>query len=135
MKALSVYPDVAWNIWFEEKTIEVRSWNTNYRGPIVICATKEPIHDCIPGHALCVADVVDVRPFMRKDCSAAQIFSSSFQKGYYAWVLGEIKTIQPIPVRGMPGLFNVDDDLIKYIPDPDSNDMERWNRIWKPLMR
>lgn len=130
MKALSVDPYYAMKIWFEEKTIEVRTWKTDYRGPVLICSTREKIQGTIPRHALCIAELVDVRPLTRNDCKAAAIPVSAYQKGLYAWVLGKITTVDPFPVRGMPGLFNVDDKLIKKIADPSDDNKKRVEKIW-----
>lgn len=135
MKALSIVPDMAWYIWFEEKTIEIRTWQTQYRGDILICANREKIHGTIPAHAICVANVKNIRPLQKSDAVAGMFDPADFREGLYAWELDNIRTIKPVPVRGMPGFFDVDDSLIEYIPDPDSNDMDRWNEIWKPLMK
>ena len=134
MKAISIFPPYADAIWFEEKTIEVRTWETTHRGDLLICTTKDKVHGFIPGHALCVATLKNVRPFTKKDCKAAGVDPRDFREGLYAWELSNIRTINPIPVRGMPGLYEVDDDLIEYISDPD-DDEERSKKIWGRLMK
>ena len=133
MKALTIDPDFALNIWFEEKTIEVRTWTADYRGDILICAGAQKLHGTIPGHALCVANLRNIRPFMRHDCEAALIAPADFQNGLYAWELDNIRTIKPVPVRGMPGFFTVDDSKIECIEDPDPDDNTRWMEIWERL--
>lgn len=133
MKALSVKPLWGFAIWFELKTIETRTWQTNYRGDILICTTKELHHGYIPGHALCIAELVNVRPLKKADMEAAYMPDNAYRKGLYAWELENIRTIKPIPVRGKPGLFEVDDKLIKVIPHPEIDDDTRWKKIWAPL--
>ena len=66
MKALSIEPYYAMAICFGMKTIECRTWKTSYRGTIVICSSSRKEHRTIPGHALCLADIVDIVPFKRK---------------------------------------------------------------------
>lgn len=133
MKALTIHPYYVHMIWFEQKTIEVRTWQTKHRGDILICSSREMMHGTIPGYALCVAELVNVRPLKKADMDAAYLPDEDYRKGLYAWELENIRTIQPIPVRGKPGLFDVDDSLIKYIPDPEIDDRTRWDKIWQPL--
>ena len=71
MKALSIHPLYAMCIFFLEKTVEVRSWTTNYRGDFLICTTAKKFKDTIPGHAICVANLKDVVPMERKHIEAA----------------------------------------------------------------
>lgn len=63
MKALSIHPVYAGLIWAGDKTIECRSWRTDYRGDLLICSTAKKIKDTIPGHALCVVTLADIVPF------------------------------------------------------------------------
>ena len=41
MKALSVHPVFAMKIFSKEKTIELRTWKTDYRGDLLICSTQK----------------------------------------------------------------------------------------------
>ena len=60
MKALSIHPIYAAAIFCGDKTIECRTWKTDYRGEILICSTNRKIKHTIPGHALCTAKLVDI---------------------------------------------------------------------------
>ena len=40
MKALSIIPWYAMDILEGYKTVECRTWKTNYRGPILICSSS-----------------------------------------------------------------------------------------------
>ena len=71
MKALSLNADFAMLVLLGKKTIECRTWHTNYRGDILICANSKKIKGTIPGHGLCVVKLADIRPFKRSDCKAA----------------------------------------------------------------
>ncbi|MEI3453029.1 MAG: ASCH domain-containing protein [Bilophila wadsworthia] len=73
MKALSVRRPFASQIVIGEKTIEWRSKPFNWRGPLVICASKSAIIELdngklLPvGMALGIVDVVGCRPMTRED--------------------------------------------------------------------
>ncbi|MCD4727381.1 MAG: ASCH domain-containing protein [Pirellulales bacterium] len=110
MKALSVKQPWANMIAWGEKTIETRTWSTKHRGPLLIVSSKEP--DIAPaGFALAVADLVDCRPMSVLDEAKAKC---SNYKGAYSWILENVRSLHPFPVRGQPSLFDVDDDLIEY---------------------
>ncbi|MGE5611046.1 MAG: ASCH domain-containing protein [Bacillota bacterium] len=106
MKALSVRQPWASRILRGEKRIEVRSWATSYRGPLLICATHRPRLAGYPtGVALCVVELIDCRPMRREDERAAGV---AFLSGAYAWVLGNVRPIAPFPISGRLGLFQVE---------------------------
>lgn len=103
MKSLSVKPKYVAQIMSGAKTIELRSWPTKHRGSLLICSTQPD------GHARCVVSIVDCRPFVAADADAAQ---SEWRDGLFAWVIGTVTPITPIPVKGKLSLFLVDDSLI-----------------------
>lgn len=98
VKALSIRSPWWEKILCGEKTIETRTWKTNYRGDFLICATK-PI-----GLAVGIADLVDCRPMRLKDWPAACCASYS---GAYGWILQNVRKIMPFPVKGKQSLFEV----------------------------
>lgn len=123
MKALSVKQPWAAAIATGLKTIETRTWKTKYRGPILIVAGRScdkammgyvlsEVYDkakfyenLIYGYAIATANLVDVRPMKYEDEDAAMccMYDSAF-----AWILEDIKPINPFPVRGQLGLFEVE---------------------------
>lgn len=106
MKALSIRQPWASRILRGEKRIEVRSWATAYRGPLLICATHRPRLVGHPtGVALCVVELAECRPMRPDDEAAAGVALFS---GAYAWVLGSVRPIAPFPVSGRLGLFDVE---------------------------
>ena len=103
MKAISVRQPWANMIAYGQKTIETRTWRTDYRGNLLICSSKKPnIH--LAGYALAVASLIDCRPMIKKDEEAA---CCSVYPGAFAWILDNIRPIEPFPVRGSLGLFSV----------------------------
>jgi len=103
MKALSIRNPWATLIAQGKKTIELRSWATTHRGPLLICATKKP-DGPNAGHAVCIVDLVDVRPMRPGDARAA---CNGYDPGFFSWILRNIRPIKPFPVRGQQRLFAV----------------------------
>ena len=131
MKALSIWPEYATEIAMGWKTIEYRSWKTNYRGDIVICSSARKQKGFVPGHALCIVEIVDIEEYGDKD---------------YGWVLDNIRMIKPFPVKGQLHLWEYTGPL-DIIPDEewrvseDASDEEAemlWatfvNKYWEPLL-
>lgn len=130
MKALSVHPDPAMDIAMGIKTIEYRSWDTHFRGELVICSTAKKQRGTVSSHALCIVDVVDVIKYGEKD---------------YGWVLENPRMIKPVPVKGKLNLWNYEGP-IEIIPDEEwcitegeSEELaeERWasfyEKYWAPI--
>lgn len=134
MKALSVQPYWATAILQEAKTIECRTWKTDYRGDLLICASSGPWWaGSIKGHALCVVELLDIVPFKRrhlKDACMDQIPD----KPSYAWLLGDPLFVEPFGVKGKLHLFDVDDALVTPIA-PGASFAEFAEEHYKPLMR
>jgi hypothetical protein len=114
LKALSVKQPWASLIASGRKWIELRTWTVSYRGPLLICASlgfaKEGAHwgvDGPRGRALCIVELVDVRPALASD-EAGACCAISRPEVTFAWVLDDERPIQPFPVKGRLGLFEVD---------------------------
>jgi hypothetical protein len=86
------------------KTVELRSWSTRYRGPlrVVSGAAKWKGETSYPdgprGVAICEARLVDVRLATPEDAAAAGIAPPP---GWYAWVLDDVRPIEPVPIKAM----------------------------------
>jgi len=104
MKAISIREPWASMIRNGQKTIETRTWNTNYRGKLLLCASMRPKSD-ISGKAFAVADLVDVRPMIKADEKKAccEIYDRA-----KSWILENVTPIEPFPLKGQLGLFDVD---------------------------
>lgn len=131
MKALTVCQPWAWAIVHGPKTVENRSWATNYRGPLLIHAGKsrrflqagiyeiaamenvelEP-SDLPFGAIVGICDLVDCvwisEVYGDWAGPAERLTSNQYTTGPFAWVLAaRRKFTEPIPWRGAQGLFDV----------------------------
>lgn len=106
-KCLSVRQPWASMILSGEKTIEVRTWSTKYRGPLVICASKSPkISDAPTGCAVCIVDLIDVRPITHSDAASACCGVDPSRE--FAWILSSPRLIPSLPpVSGRLGIFEM----------------------------
>lgn len=114
MKALSIHAPYATAIAGNEKTIEVRSWQTKHRGDLLICSSSKIVDGWdrfLPvGHAIAIVDLTNCRNFIKSDCDAAMISSNQMPENHYAWILDNIRPIKPVKVKGKQRIFNVDID-------------------------
>ena len=104
MKALSIKQPWANLIAAGKKTIETRYWNTWHRGPLLIVSSKRP--PIMPaGYAVAIVDLVECRPMTLADEEAA---CGPLYENAVAWVLHNVRVIEPFPVTGQQGIFDVD---------------------------
>lgn len=128
MKVLTLREPYATLVKNKVKYIETRSWKTNYRGELYIHSglaklTREVKErkelsalysedDLQYGHIICKCDLVDciymTEEFIKQE---AQKDSNNFIAGYYkvgryAWLLDNIKSIEPIEAKGKLGIWN-----------------------------
>lgn len=120
MKALSVRQPYANTIAAGDKTVEVRSWPTRHRGPLLICASARRHGSDPVGCAICVVDVVDCRPLTRDDLHAAQCddLDGDDLDGLYALVLASPHPVPHVRVRGRLGIWTVPDDVVEALGLP-----------------
>lgn len=111
MKTLSIHPYYAFDIFDGQKTVENRSWTTNYRGDILICSTIKKYLGPIPSTAMCVAELVDVTPMKRKHLEATLMDSSQYNPNSYAWVFDNVRWIKPFHVKGKLSLWECDEEI------------------------
>ena len=120
MKALSIKQPWAWAIADGFKTIETRTWPTNHRGELLIVASLKPDKAMLDwflsqtphiesqieyGKAIAVVDLVDCRLMTDADADAALC---DVYKGMWSWVFENVRPIEPFPVRGQLGLYEVE---------------------------
>lgn len=119
MKALSIRQPWAWLIVHGYKDIENRSWNTKFRGRVLIHAGKQPAVDLddilefcanlgieLPefmygGGIVGVATIVDV---------VAESNSPWFDHGSFGFVICDAKPVEFVECRGRLGFF----DALEY---------------------
>jgi hypothetical protein len=120
IKALSVKQPYATWIAEGKKTIEIRTWRTKFRGRFLIVSSRatdllfeeigpdnlgEGYRDDWPlGMALAEASLVDCRSMTEDDEKAA---CCEFYDGAFAWILADVKRIEPFPVKGQLSFFTV----------------------------
>lgn len=104
MKAISIKQPWANLIASGQKTIETREWATPYRGKILLVSSKIPKIEPA-GCAVAVANLVDCRVMTKADEIAAQC---SIYPNAFAWVLQNVRAIEPFPVKGQLGVYEVD---------------------------
>jgi len=116
---------VGWGV----KTIEVRSSNLNYRGPLIICSGKK-VFDGVSllmpnsleyyrqyksimpqGQAIAVVELVDCRPMKPKDADLSFV---PYSEGLYSWILRDATSIEPFEVSGNIGIFHLKQNRIVF---------------------
>jgi len=122
MRCLSVRQPWASLIEAGTKTIELRSWTTHYRGPLLILAGSRPWRgkhdwprDFPRGVTICVVDLVDVRPARADDADGARVTPAA---GDFAWVLANPRPIARVPAKGKLGLYSPDATLLAAVGAP-----------------
>lgn len=89
-----------------QKTIEVRTWSTDYRGPLLIVSTKKPKIMGLPlGKAVCTCEIIGCRLMDRSDEYRAQC---RWEPRAFAWLLTNIVPTEPFQVKGQQGFYEVD---------------------------
>ena len=115
MKALSVRGDYVMDMIAGKKKIEYRTWQTKYRGPLLMCSTTKKVAGAAPGYAVCVVNLKDIE-------------WSDFDECFH-WSIELQDLIEPVPVKGQLKLFNVDDSMITPIKDK-----KAWKEKIEPLI-
>lgn len=119
--------------------VETRTWATNYRGLVLICASQQPskAHECfsisgmghffglmkklayikinhidLNGRAIAVGRLINCRPMIKED--EAQCFVK-YQPGLWCHFYDDVKPIKPIPWKGTQGWKKVPQEIIEQI--------------------
>jgi predicted transcriptional regulator len=123
LKCLSVSQPFAELIILGKKTIELRKWNTNYRGELLIHAPlkirKEDAKRLkmdkkfVTGAIVGKVEIYDVKKYdSQKQVKSDQKFhfaSKNFHDRTYGFLLKNAKAFRvPIPAKGQLGLFEVE---------------------------
>ena len=133
-KALTVkqpYADLLTNVAFRdesgeyhaEKSIEIRTRNTKYRGDLLICSSKSPeLIGRLSGVTCGFVELYDVKPieeFTQQDWTDTCIPEPErhkYRKGY-GWMMRNPRRVVEMPIRGQLGLYNIivpKDDITIY---------------------
>ena len=96
-----------------EKSIEVRSRNTTYRGDILICSSTKPeIAGRQSGVTLGFVELYDVKPvkdFTPEDWVQTRIpveKRKNITKGY-GWLMRNPRRVVEFPIKGQLGIYNL----------------------------
>jgi len=123
LKCLSISQPFADLIILGEKTIELRNWNTNFRGEFLIHSPlKIRIDDCIrlkinkkfaTGVIIGKAELYDVKKYNSlKEINVDKKFhfaTKKFQVKTYGFKIRNVKMLKiPIPFKGQLGFFDVE---------------------------
>jgi hypothetical protein len=94
-----------------QKSIEIRSRNTTYRGDVLVCSSAKPI---IPGHQSGVTlglvelyDVKRVEDFTADDWNATCIPVNLRPKKGWGWMMRNPRPVVEMPVSGQLGFYDV----------------------------
>lgn len=131
MKALSLRPEWAMPVMSGAKTIECRSWKTDYRGDLLICSSSKRMPGAIDSHAVCVVTLAKIERFCGYHLRNALM--DDYDRGSYAWHLKNVRLIEPFKVKGKLHLYTVDDSLIRFLPERMSAS-EALKRYYEPLV-
>ncbi|MCI6763720.1 ASCH domain-containing protein [bacterium] len=125
MKVLSIKEPWASLIMNGTKKIETRSWKTKYRGEIYIHAslskakiTKPEVYELIKdmnfkcGYIICKCNLVDCIYMTdeyvndMKTNHYEEYICGHYEVGRYAWIVEDVRVIEPIEAKGKLGLWN-----------------------------
>lgn len=119
MKALSIKQPYAELILQGKKKIELRKWNTKYRGEFYVHSSKTPDENAMKkfgfkenelpnGFILGSVELIDVKEYKNdnehKKDSDLHLASSVW--GRYGFILKNPKRIKPIPAKGQLGFWD-----------------------------
>src|ERR1044071_2690560 len=107
IRGLTIRPPWAELIASGSKTIETRTWKTNFRGRIAIHESKVGRK---PGRVIATAILSDVRAMTPEDEAAA---CCPYIPGRFAWVLTDVRRVRPIVMKGALGLWNFPEALLE----------------------
>ena len=112
MKALSLKQPFAELILQGKKKIELRKWNTNFRGEFLIHSSKIPDKKSMKefgfeklpcGFIVGKAKLIDVKKYETEEehKKDKNLHLASSLWGNYGFILKDVKRIKPIPAKGM----------------------------------
>jgi hypothetical protein len=120
IKGLSVKQPWAGLIALGQKTIETRTWKTDYRGPLLICASarrderawqaNDPPICRVFAAALAIVELVDCRPMTQLD--ERQAMCERYPRANSLVLANVYRLPKPLPAKGALYLWDVDSVLV-----------------------
>ena len=144
VRALSFKQPFADLIIYHNK-IETRTWNTKYRGLVLICSSKssptiadwvhfygayqaERIYNLLSedpnlkdhnrGHALAIATLADSRPMKPEDANQCFV---EYNPALYCHIYKDVQPIEPFPWTGAKGWRKLTEQQIRHINNLDGS--------------
>ena len=122
MKALSLKQPWAELVANGRKKIELRKWNTNFRGRFLIHASKIPDFDAMKrfgfdnlpmGAIVGKANLADVKHYSKKSEleKDKNLHLASSDWGEYGFVLENIERVEPIKAKGSLNFWDFKDNI------------------------
>ena len=127
MKALSIMQPWAWLIVNGWKDLENRTWQTNYRGPLLIHASKsidaEGYNFIIKSGLMNEIDMPEIGDFQRGGIiGQVELYdvvhdapSNWAAADQYHWLVRDAKTLPFVPCRGYQSLWTPTPEILKAI--------------------
>ena len=127
MKTLAIRQPWATLIAEGTKTVEVRTWRTPYRGPLLIVASGRPLRLADTAGQLvtlptqvqvCTVDLLDCRPLTPADFAAACLPDTTpgDEAGYYGWHLSTPRHVRPVVHKGKLNVYRTPEGC-EHLPD------------------
>ena len=139
MKCLSLKQPYAELLVSRKKTIEVRKWNTKFRGRFLVHASKSINEEAckrlkidqsilVTGAIIGKANLYDIISYGSKNSflkdKNKHFASSNYENPKYGFLVNQAKRfVTPIPISGKLGLFNV--ELNDFILDEKISDSSK----------
>lgn len=99
--------------YIAEKTIEVRTRNTKYRGDILICSSAKPVDPWgrhLAGVTCGFVELYDVKPveeFTPEDWAQTCIPENQRPRTGYGWMMRNPRRVVEMPIKGQLGVYGL----------------------------
>ena len=129
MRAITIHQPYASLIARGEKTVELRSWRTHHRGPLLVHAGLTRRADALRaidlrtldmprGCLLCVVDLLDCVPATREHFRLG--WAPDSEPAGFAWVVRRLYSVERKAWQGKQGFMEAPDAQIVRVPTPAS---------------
>lgn len=124
-----------------DKTIEVRTRNTNYRGDVLVCSSAKPVDPWgrHPAGITCgLVELYDVKPveeFTPEDWAATCIPEKQRPRTGFGWLMRNPRRVVEMPVKGRLGFYPIvvpKGDITEY-PRQMALGAEGWKIVKKKI--
>jgi hypothetical protein len=141
MKAVCIPQPDASEIARQWRHVLAMEWETQYRGPLLLCAgSRPPEHSPDEGSALpremALASAVleDVHPLTEEDLGPAGLRQMP-TRPRFSWVFSQVQEIELFSVRERAGIFDIDveeGELVPLDPVEYEDHLEFFNKVIVP---